>query len=83
MSIITLIRRLRDEFTALPGLRLTTVQVQRLCSADASTSASALRALVSTRFLIPMADGSYARTDLLTGALRTPPRRPVPDVHPH
>ena len=32
-------------------------------------SASALRALVSAGFLTPMADGSYARSDMLSGTL--------------
>jgi hypothetical protein len=68
MRVVDLIRRLRDEFTAMPGLRLTTAQVGRLCSADAITSASALRALVSARFLNPMPDGRYGRNDLVTSA---------------
>lgn len=53
----------------MPGLRLTEPQVERLCSASASMSASALRALVSAGFLTPMADGSYARSDMLSGTL--------------
>jgi len=67
MGVVELIRRLRDEFTAMPGLQLTEAQVERLCSTDALTSASALRALVSAGFLTPMADGSYGRTDILRG----------------
>src|SRR5687768_10233482 len=73
MRVIDVIRRLRDEFTAMPGLRLTTAQVERLCSADASTSASALHALVSAGFLQPMPDGSYVRIDLAPGAPSVPP----------
>jgi hypothetical protein len=65
MRIINLIRRLRDEFTALPGLRLTEAQVERMFTADAATSASALRALVSAGLLSPLPDGSYGRTDLV------------------
>jgi len=72
MRVIDLIRRLRDEFTAMPGLRLTTAQVERLCTADASTSASALHTLVSAGFLRPMPDGSYGRTDLATGVPSAP-----------
>jgi nucleotide-binding universal stress UspA family protein len=72
MRVIDLIRRLRDEFTAMPGLRLTEPQVERLCTADASTSASALRALVSAGFLRPMPDGSYGRTDLVASAPSDP-----------
>lgn len=63
MTIVKLIGRLRDEYTAMPGLRLTEEQVQRLCHVNASTSASALRALVSAGFLQPAADGRYRRAD--------------------
>jgi hypothetical protein len=80
---MTLIRRLRDEYTALPGLRLTEAQVQRLCDVSVATSASALRALVSAGFLRPLEDGSYRRADLAAdsgqqpspGARETPWRR--------
>jgi hypothetical protein len=63
MSIVKVIGRLRDEYTALPGLRLTEAQVQRLCDVNASTSASALRALVSAGFLHSDEDGSYRRAE--------------------
>jgi hypothetical protein len=83
MTVVALIRRLRDEFTAMPGLRLTEAQVQRLCEASASTSASALRALVSAGFLRGLDDGSYRRADLepgsdarsTSGAMASPWRR--------
>jgi hypothetical protein len=65
MSMGELIRRLRDEFTAMPGLRLTATQARRLCSVDAATCASALRALVSAGFLRPLEDGAYERSDLV------------------
>jgi nucleotide-binding universal stress UspA family protein len=68
MRIIDIIRRLRDEFTAMPGLRLTTAQVERLCGAGASMSASGLHALVSAGFLKQLPDGSYERADLVAGA---------------
>lgn len=51
----------------MPGLRLTEPQVERLCTAHARTSASALRALVSAGFLRAMSDGSYGRTDVFVG----------------
>ena len=60
----------------MPGLRLTKAQVERLCTADGFTSASALRALVSAGFLTPMADGSYGRTDIVAGSPEVP--RPQP-----
>jgi nucleotide-binding universal stress UspA family protein len=64
MTTVALIRRLRDEFTAMPGLRLTEAQVQRLCDVNAPTSASALRGLVSAGFLQPLEDGTYRRADV-------------------
>ena len=67
MTVVGLIRRLRDEFTVMPGLRLTEPQVNRLCDVSAATSASALRALVSAGFLRPLEDGSYRRADLAPG----------------
>ena len=67
MAVVDLIRRLRKEYSEMPGLRLTEPQVERLCTADAFTSASALRALVSAGFLRPMADGSFGRTDVFVG----------------
>ena len=66
MKVDDVIRRLRREFTELPGLRLTEPQVRRLCTADAVTSVSALRALVGAGFLRPMAGGSYGRADRLS-----------------
>jgi nucleotide-binding universal stress UspA family protein len=67
MTVIASIRRLRDEFTTMPGLRLTARQVQRLCDVDASTSASALRALVSAGFLHELEEGNYRRTEMSIG----------------
>ena len=67
MTVIALIRRLRDEFTAMPGLRLNEAQVQRLCDISPAASASALRALVSAGFLHVLEDGSYQRADVAMG----------------
>ena len=72
MSVVRLIHRLRDEFTAMPGLCLTEAQVQRLCTTDASTATSALRALVSAGFLTMMQDGAYARTDICRRRAQSP-----------
>lgn len=51
----------------MPGLRLNEAQVQRLCDVGPSTSASALRALVSAGFLCALEDGSYRRADVAVG----------------
>src|SRR5688572_17665546 len=71
MAIAALIRRLRDEFTSMPGLRLTEAQVQRLCDVDETTCASALRALVSSGFLKSLEDGAYQRSDLVSSTRET------------
>jgi nucleotide-binding universal stress UspA family protein len=71
MAIAGLIRRLRDEFTSMPGLRLTEAQVQRLCDVDETTCASALRALVSAGFLKTLEDGAYQRSDLVSSTPET------------
>jgi nucleotide-binding universal stress UspA family protein len=68
MRVIDLIRRLREEFTSVPDLRLTTWQVERLFTADSSKSTSALHALVSAGFLTRGPDGRYGRADHLTSA---------------
>ena len=51
----------------MPGLRLSEKHVQRLYDVSASTSASALRALVSAGFLRALEDGSYRRADVPYG----------------
>jgi nucleotide-binding universal stress UspA family protein len=71
MGMAGLIRRLRDEFTAMPGLRLTAAQVQRLCSVDKATCASGLRALVSAGFLRSREDDAYERSDLVSSTGET------------
>jgi hypothetical protein len=53
--------RLRGEFLEMPGLRLTTQQVQRLCGIDLRMCQAALDALVDARFLCVKSDGRYAR----------------------
>ena len=55
----------------MPGLRLTEAQAQRLCNMDASTCGSALRALVSAGFLTALENGTYGRSDIVTGSPET------------
>lgn len=61
----------------MPGLHLTEAQVQRLCTSDAPTATSALRALVSAGFLTLTDDHAYARTDIFRGNRLPPTARPM------
>lgn len=45
----------------MPGLRLTSEQVQRLCGLDRATCEDVLKALVEMKFLSCKPDGAYAR----------------------
>jgi hypothetical protein len=55
------IERVRAEFLEMPGLRLTVVQVERLCGVDEAICQAVLDALVDVKFLRLNADGTYAR----------------------
>ena len=55
------IERLRAEFLEMPGLRLTVVQVQRLCGVDDAMCQDVLDALVDVKFLRRNTDGTYVR----------------------
>jgi hypothetical protein len=55
------IERLRAEFQEMPGLRLTAVQVQRLCGVNETMCQGVLDALVDVKFLRVNQDGTYAR----------------------
>jgi hypothetical protein len=53
--------RIRAEYLEMPGMSLTTMQVQRLCGVEAPACISALNALVRDKFLWLKANGTYAR----------------------
>jgi hypothetical protein len=57
--------RLRAEFLEMPGLRLKSEQVQRLCGVERTLCQMMLDALVNEGFLCVGSDGRYAR--LTTG----------------
>jgi len=65
--------RIRAEYLEMPGMSLTTMQVQRLCGVEAPACVSALNALVHDRFLWLKENGTYAR--VAEGA--TPRPRPA------
>src|SRR5438093_13565639 len=56
-----LLSRLRGEFLEMPGLRLESEQVQRLCGVDRTICQRVLDSLVDENFLSVKADGAYAR----------------------
>jgi len=56
--------RIRREFLALPGLRLSLEQAERVWGLDPQACAALLDSLVSTRFLAHEPDGSFRRADV-------------------
>lgn len=56
------VNRLRAEFLEMPGLRLTSGQVQRLCGVEKTLCQRGLDVLVEAKFLYVKSDGVYART---------------------
>jgi hypothetical protein len=68
------VSRLRGEFLEMPGLRLKSVQVQRLCGVERTVCEAVLGLLVDEKFLTVRSDGHYAR---LTTGDRHPARADV------
>ena len=56
-----LLNRLRAEFLEMPGLRLKSEQVQRLCGVERTMCQLVLELLVDEQFLCVKKDGHYAR----------------------
>jgi len=54
----------RGEFSEIPGLHLTKVQVQRLWGLDSRTCDAILEALLKDQFLRRTKSGAYVRDDL-------------------
>ena len=65
------VNRLRAEFLEMPGLRLTSGQVQRLCGIEKTLCQLGLDSLLATKFLYVNSDGVYARTT--DGEVSRPP----------
>ena len=61
-TISGVVNRLRAEFLEMPGLRLTSGQVQRLCGVEKTLCQLGLDSLVEMKFLCVKSDGAYART---------------------
>jgi hypothetical protein len=65
-----LLERIRAEFLEMPGLCLTSEQVQRLCGVERTICELVLDSLVDAKFLCLKANGGYAR--LTDGATSRP-----------
>ena len=55
------LERLRSEFLEMPGLRLTTAQIQRFCGIEPDLCRAVLDTLVEERFLELRPDGTYVK----------------------
>lgn len=62
-STDALLARIKSEFLEMPGLRLTENQARRLWDLDQASCASALAALVASKFLFQTRDGAFMRID--------------------
>jgi hypothetical protein len=60
-TITDVIQRITAEYLEMPGLRLKTEQVQRLCGIEPTMCQTVLDALVTAKFLCVKPDGHYAR----------------------
>jgi hypothetical protein len=56
------LERVRAEYVEMPGMRLTSRQVQRLCGVEMAVCTNVLDALVARKFLCRNPDGTYARS---------------------
>lgn len=65
-------RRVRSEYEAMPGMRLTPPQVERLSGVERSVCKRVLDDLLRAKFLVIEHDGTYARCMSLSEAF---PRR--------
>ncbi len=64
LTIDELVDRLRREFAALPGLKLTESQLCRLWSVDATVSQRVFRSLVEGAYLKKSGADQYERIDV-------------------
>ena len=65
---------IRGEFLEIPGLRLTSDQIQRLWGLHRDTCAAILESLLHQRFLQLTADGHYVRSSSAGGLRRASPQ---------
>jgi hypothetical protein len=60
-AVLELIERIRAEYLEMPGLSLTSAQLERLCGMDSTMCGVVLQALIARKFLVLTPDGRYAR----------------------
>jgi hypothetical protein len=76
-ALPTLIDRIRSEYIALPGLKLTAAQARRLWPANEDLFGAAMEALVAEGFLRRLPSGTYIcmpRPDGASARADVPPR---------
>lgn len=76
-----LLRRVRGEYLEMPGLKLSSIQAQRLWAMDEHTCAEILNSLTEARFLQRQSDGTYGR--LVEGPVAFPAPRMARVARPH
>jgi len=57
------VRRVREEFLEMPGLRLTPVQARRLWGLDTEACHAVIEALIATAFLKWTSNGAVTRAE--------------------
>jgi len=62
------LRRVRGEYTEMPGLCLTAAQAQRLWGLDRAACDALLGALVEAKFLSRTRDGAFVRSEYVRRA---------------
>jgi hypothetical protein len=62
VSLPEVLRQLRAEYLEIPGLRLNTAQVRRLCGVERMICQTVLDALVAEKFLRVSLDRYYTRS---------------------
>ena len=63
MDLDRIVRRVREEFLEMPGLRLTPVQARRLWGLDGDACAAVIEALVASAFLKWTPGGAVTRAE--------------------
>ena len=72
--------RIRAEYLEMPGMKLTTAQLQRLCGVEQTMCTRVLDALVKAQFLALNSDGTYVRLTEGRPALRRPAKARVKSI---